>query len=215
MQNEMIELHGYQSFSQFGEDLNVDRILKRKENGFFIDIGAYHPFKYSNSYYFKRKNFRGINIEPNPENFKLFETYRKDDININVGISDLGRELEYHKFKVGAFNTFDKEQAQSIIDKNQEYLGSELINTLNINTVLEEHLPAETKIDFINLDCEGLDFKILSSFDFDKYAPSIFIVEDHAFYKEFNNSHIFKFMKSKGYYLGTVCCVSLIFVKFK
>ena len=34
-------------FAEFGEDIFVRRFFKKFENGFYVDVGAYHPFKES------------------------------------------------------------------------------------------------------------------------------------------------------------------------
>ena len=56
------------SYSQQAEDLSIQRYFgEEKMNGFFVDVGAFDPIKYSNTYLFYKKGWRGINIEPNPD----------------------------------------------------------------------------------------------------------------------------------------------------
>ena len=38
------------SFSQEGEDQILERLLDSNSNGFYVDIGAHHPIKFSNTY---------------------------------------------------------------------------------------------------------------------------------------------------------------------
>ena len=78
-------------YSQFGEDV-VLRVLvgDLKKPGFYVDVGAYHPKHLSNTYYFYKKGWRGINIDPNPKSIKLFNLLRPSDINLNVAIADGG-----------------------------------------------------------------------------------------------------------------------------
>ena len=40
------------SFSQEGEDLVLQRLIGIKSNGFYVDIGAHHPYRFSNTYKF-------------------------------------------------------------------------------------------------------------------------------------------------------------------
>jgi hypothetical protein len=57
------------SYAQFREDTILDRFFK-KSTGFYIDIGANHPDRFSNTKKFYKKGWSGINIEPNPVSFK-------------------------------------------------------------------------------------------------------------------------------------------------
>ena len=87
---------GRLSFSQYGEDLVLGSLLAKKE-GFYVDVGSYDPIRFSNTYYFYRQGWRGINIDPMPGSKKIFDDRRPRDINIEVGISDRpGVERYYH-----------------------------------------------------------------------------------------------------------------------
>ena len=81
-------LNGYavKSYSQEGEDMVLYRIFEKQKSGFYVDIGAYHPKRFSNTYFFYKRGWRGINIEPNPEAIKLFKKYRVGDINLEMGV---------------------------------------------------------------------------------------------------------------------------------
>src|SRR5690242_15209281 len=86
------------SYSQCGEDAIIDYIFRLRgiHQPSYIDIGANHPFSLSNTAMFYVKGCRGINIDANPELISLFEEYRPQDINLNVGISDEESELDFY-----------------------------------------------------------------------------------------------------------------------
>ena len=54
------------------------------------------------------------------------------------------------------------------------------IQCYNVNTLLAEHLPANTPIDVLDIDIEGYDEKVLSVLDWEKYRPLIVLVETHT-----------------------------------
>jgi len=60
------------SYAQEGEDIILGRIFATKPTGFFVDVGAHHPMRFSNPYYFYKQGWCGINIEPNPDSLSLF-----------------------------------------------------------------------------------------------------------------------------------------------
>jgi len=77
------------SYSQDGEDMLLRPLLMESVpdyKGFFVDIGAHHPFRFSNTMHFYELGWHGINVEPTPAAIALFNQYRSNDINLNVGI---------------------------------------------------------------------------------------------------------------------------------
>lgn len=81
------------SYSQEGEDLLLSRIFGDKKDGFYIDVGAHHPFRFSNTYLLYKRGWRGINIDAMPGSMKLFNRFRPRDINIECGVASGGGEL--------------------------------------------------------------------------------------------------------------------------
>lgn len=75
------------SYSQEGEDLILKRFFSNKEKGFYIDIGAHHPKRFSNTYLFYSKGWNGINIDAMPGSMRLFNQIRKRDLNLEVPIA--------------------------------------------------------------------------------------------------------------------------------
>src|SRR5262245_1376507 len=102
----------HESYSTEAEDLILQRLLfavlgkDPAETGFYLDIGAYHPLMGSNTHYFYRKGWRGINVEPNPQFMPDFQRERPEDITINAGLSDRAGMLEYHMFEFALLNGF-------------------------------------------------------------------------------------------------------------
>ncbi len=102
----------FNSYSQNYEDLIVEKFFGRKYRGKYLEIGAYHPTRLSNTYRFYKKGWRGMVVEPNPEIKNLFKKIRPEDKYINTGISDKKDEMNYYKFLIPAINTFSKKEAE-------------------------------------------------------------------------------------------------------
>ncbi|MCX7759369.1 MAG: FkbM family methyltransferase [bacterium] len=201
------------SFSQEGEDLILHRIFERKSEGFYVDVGAHHPFRFSNTYLFYRKGWRGINIEPNPEAIKLFKKYRPRDINLNLAIGQ-GGELIYYMFNEQALNTFDKSLAMNRTKSGEYHIIKEMkIEIYPLKEVLDMNLPDSQEIDFMNVDCEGMDLDILKSNDWSNYRPKIILVEiipPHDIPYVLNHP-IAVFLQDNGYTFFAKCFNSCFF----
>lgn len=170
---------GRLSYSQEGEDLVLARILGelKSTTGFFVDIGAHHPTRYSNTYYYYRRGWRGINVDALPGTKKLFQRVRPRDVTIECGVGEQAGVLRYFSFNEPALNTFSEEEA-----KKKERPPYHIINTLQIPVVtlkqiLDENLPGNTAIDFLTIDVEGFDLEVISSNDWERYRPRVVLVE--------------------------------------
>ncbi|HIB94217.1 MAG TPA: SAM-dependent methyltransferase, partial [Candidatus Lambdaproteobacteria bacterium] len=95
-------------FSQEGEDVILRRIFEDQKNGFYIDIGAHHPKRFSNTYYFYDRGWEGINIDATPGSMKIFQKFRPRDINLEIAISEKEQQLTYFMFNEPALNSFSK-----------------------------------------------------------------------------------------------------------
>ena len=70
------------NYSQFGEQFYLERVFANRNEGFYVDVGAHHPFRFSNTYWAYLKGWHGINIDPNSEAIELFDVFRKRDYNL-------------------------------------------------------------------------------------------------------------------------------------
>jgi hypothetical protein len=83
------------SYSQEGEDLILRKIFENQQQGFYIDVGAHHPKRFSTTYVFYKHGWRGINIDAMPDSLKVFNKFRKRDINLEKAFSDKKERLTY------------------------------------------------------------------------------------------------------------------------
>jgi len=188
------------SYSQEGEDMILARIFENQSNGFYIDVGAHHPKRFSNTMYFYKQGWRGINIDATPGSMKLFFKERKLDINLEVAISDSNKTLTFHIFDEPALNTFSKDLAKEYINSNHKLIEKFEIRTRSLESVLDEYMLFSQKISFLSIDVEGLDFEVIKSNNWEKYRPQVILLEFQKFdIENFLKSDNYKFMQDSGY----------------
>ncbi|MBS1745653.1 MAG: FkbM family methyltransferase [Bacteroidetes bacterium] len=201
------------TYSQQGEDLELCRLFSGLKNGFYIDVGAFHPIKYSNTYKLYQEGWRGINIEPNPEQVSLFNVHRPEDINLNIGISKEKCVLDYFSFNGGAVNTFVESHAKTW-SREEGFVMNEIkkIQTQPLADVLEKYLPPNQKIDLLNVDVEGMDIEVLNSNDWRKFRPYAVLVEEiWQNKKTFEESEVYQFLVSNNYSLWNIIGITMFF----
>ncbi|EMY61817.1 methyltransferase FkbM domain protein [Leptospira terpstrae serovar Hualin str. LT 11-33 = ATCC 700639] len=167
----------YRSYSQEGEDMVLRDFFGDKRNGYYVDIGAYDPFRFSNTNHFYELGWNGINIEPSPDGFKKFEIHRKRDLNLNIGIGLEESELIYYRFEEAALNTFDLERVK-FLEKTTNYRSTDnvKVRVKPLASVLRE-FPLNKEIDFMNIDVEWNEISVLKSGDWKKFRPKVILIE--------------------------------------
>lgn len=159
------------------EDLMVS-FYTGKEKGFYVDIGALDPVKYSNTYLLYMEGWRGINIEPRKDCMERFLRYRQDDINLNIGIDVDEKVLKYYSFEEPAYNTILKERAEHVIYEGYSRLIEEYeIYVSPLSSIFSEYLPKNQQIDFLAIDVEGYEYNVLLSNDWTLYRPKFIAME--------------------------------------
>ncbi len=176
------------SFAQFGEDLVLENLLSKKD-GFYVDVGAYHPFNFSNTYLFYRKGWSGINIEPNPYGNKLLRKFRKRDLNLAIGVSD----------KTGSTKFLSNRTYSRLLNECEADVEKGEVIEVEIrplSSILDEVIPEQRGIDFLSIDCEGHDINVLKSNDWKKYRPKYVLAEDT---QRLEDSEIVQFLRDVCY----------------
>ena len=161
------ELYEFKSFSEYFEDFILYVLLLDIKNGFYIDIGAYDPNKVSVTKAFYLRGWNGINIEPLPNQFKLFEKERPKDINLQMVIGNNEGNVTF--YVDGQCSTVQKKYA-----KRNESINIKMDTMSNI---CKKYVPEGKEVDFCKIDVEGNERDVLLGYDFDNYKPKVFCVE--------------------------------------
>jgi FkbM family methyltransferase len=192
------------AFSQEGEDMILARVFEKQQQGFYVDVGANHPTRFSNTYYFYIRGWRGINIDAMPGSMAAFAKLRPNDVNIETAIGERPGSMTFHIFNNTALNTFDAALAKER-DGVEHYRIVEIkeIQVRTLAQVLEQYLPKHNIIDFLSVDAEGFDLSVLHSNDWNRFLPRYVLAEDFSgdTIEEALNAPIATFLKPKGYSL--------------
>ncbi len=177
------------------------RIFEYKVKGFYVDVGAHHPKRFSNTFLFYRRGWSGINIDAMPGSMRLFTRWRPRDINLEIGVAQTSGNLDYYVFNEPALNGFSANLAKKRDADNSPYSIERIIkiNVLPLKVILERHLP-DCKIDFLSIDVEGFDLDVLKSNDWSRFRPTFVLVEMlESSLHEIDSNPIAQFMKDSGY----------------
>ena len=179
------------------EDTAVLEYFKNKKNGFYVDVGCYHPIHRNNTYLLHKQGWNGINIDTSKFSIDLFNFIRSKDLNYNCAISDKNEIVKlFYQKKLSQLSTIEKNYAESVFQGN---IKEKEIQAFTLDEILSRDKYKNSKIDFLDIDVEGADLKVLKGLSFDKFKPELVCVEIHE--KEIKQSEIYKFLVDKKYEL--------------
>ncbi|WP_170108794.1 FkbM family methyltransferase [Spirosoma oryzae] len=184
-----------------GEDVLIQNVLKKVNNGFYVEIGSNEPIQHSNTFGYYLQGWRGITVDANPKMVELHKKIRPKDIAIWTAISDKEEEVVFYEFDMDEISTINENFYLKEKDK-QKIVRQTTIKTRTLDSILDEYLPKQTNIDLLSIDVEGHDFQVLQSINLDKYRPKLVVIEMHGF--ELSNplnSKIYVWMIKKNYHL--------------
>jgi FkbM family methyltransferase len=194
----------YESFAQEGEDMVLRSILRNQGKGFYVDVGAYHPRRYSNTQYYYCLGWHGINIEADAHLIQEFVKERPRDVNIHCGVGGKEEVRRLTTYIEPALNTFNLE----LVSKRKrdgvlhEVVSYQEVPMRTLASILEENLPVGQAIDFMTVDVEGLDLEVLESNNWRRYRPRYVLVECFGVsLSEINDDQTVRFLEANSYQL--------------
>ena len=179
-------------YADNGEDIIIQGLFNHKKNGFYIDVGCYHPVRASLTHLLYKKGWKGVNIDISKDTINLFNIARPNDKNINIGIADKeGEDFYYQSSHINQANSF----------KFYDNVKKVKVQITTLDNIIK-NLGIE-KIDFLNIDVEYRDFKALQGLNLNNVRPSLIAIEDNDAYDiaDVTNSDIYNYMINKEYFL--------------
>lgn len=195
------------SYSQYGEDLILKGLMERDQidlskKGFYLDVGAHHPTRFSNTKLFYDLGWSGINIEPNEGIKCLFDKTRPRDKTLEIGLGKKCGSQKFFLYNETALNSLNNRDSE-LLDTPYSSTGSKLIEIARmediINEICAERLPEPN---FLDIDVEGLELEVLEGNNWYKFNFNFILIEQKIKSLELiKDSAVFNFLSDKGYKL--------------
>lgn len=195
-----------------------------KEKFFFVQIGANDGKTSDPLYdYVIKYNLRGIALEPQPDVFRLLQKTYQNYSGVkclNLAIAKESSPVSFYSVKesVGNETNFSRLTGLASLDRktlkktlknkiakgviNKEVSADDCIQETIIQAVSFTEMVTENnigRIDFIQIDCEGYDFEILKTIDFEKFSPSIINFESQNL-SDNDKIECQKMLEGRGYH---------------
>ena len=201
--------------TQMGEEKKLLTYFKKNYKGRYVDLGCFHPTRHNNTFDFHKKGWKGINIDLNPLTIDLFNFARPKDINLCAAISNDNKAKNlYFSGNLSSQNTLEKKHTKwlkSEFGYDSKKFSTKRIKTQKIGDILEKY--KFYKIDFMNIDVEGHEIKILKTLNLKKFKIKYFCVEILTYdnFSKENKKKIINFFKKNNYKLKYISKINYIF----
>lgn len=163
------------SYAQNYEDVMLWRALKHVKEGFYIDVGAAWPESASVTKAFYDRNWRGINIEPNRDMWRLLAASRPRDINLRLALSDQKGREDFYIVENAGLSTLIRDVV-AVHEANGLRAKKDQIEVSTLADVWQENV-GPRDVHFLKIDVEGAERQVLLGNNWSSYRPWIIVVE--------------------------------------
>jgi len=150
------------------EDIILNYVLREIKTGYYVDIGANHPWFGNVTQWFYQNDWHGINVEPLEKEYLMLCQWRPRDINLRCAVSNENGQLIL--YSNGGATTAVAEYAS----KEQQSIS---VPVTTLKTIFDEHISNEQDVHFLKIDVEGYEKNVLSGADFSRVRPWIIVIE--------------------------------------
>lgn len=162
--------------SQLGQDIVVLKHLGWKRGGYFVEFGATNGRTLSNSWLLEKEfGWSGILAEPG----RIWRTAlagsgRTAAMDFDCVWDKTGEVLKFSE--LGELSTIAMVADRDYHASARKGAKSYNVNTISLNDLLEKH-KSPPVIDFLSIDTEGSELKILQAIDFSRYRFNVIACE--------------------------------------
>ncbi len=149
----------------------VLEFFEEKASGVFVDVGANHPVILSQTWALEQKGWSGVLVEPNPEMFKLLCEQRPRSRSVPAAVGVESGEVDLFLGVIHQHSTLAPILGDPMSGRKVR------VPLRTLDSILSE--TGVTTIDFLSIDVEGHELKVLQGLNLEKYAPGLILVEEH------------------------------------
>ena len=163
------------SYAPNNEDILLDRIFG-DHVGTFMDVGASCPCRDNLTYFFYRRGWRGVNLEPVPRLHRELQATRPGDMNLPLAAWDSNGEIPLFEIATAdsdGFSTFSTRLAE-----HHRSAGTAVVERrVAVRTIrsLVEELQIDPP-DFLAINAEGSEEPVIRGISLEHWRPGVVVV---------------------------------------
>lgn len=131
------------SYSEDLEDVICSRLVDETTPARHLDIGANHPVENSVTYFFYRRGWRGVAVDPLPQFAHLWANHRTEDVLLNAAIGAAGSPecvMDFFEYEPSVLSTGDPDRHQQLLaDPAARHVATHAVPLMTAAQVIEAH----------------------------------------------------------------------------
>lgn len=189
---------GEKVYSENNEELVIREFFQDKKDGFFLDVGAGHYMRGSNTFYLEQRlGWRGIAVDALNQYAADYGTFRPNTRFENYLVTDKsgGKEKFYHATGYGEASSMSRDVARKEAARHR---GDGTIEELEVRTTTLTDLLGRLGIehlDFLSMDIAEQEPQALMGFDIDRIKPELICIRAHLAVRK----QVVEYFKAHGY----------------
>jgi hypothetical protein len=166
------------TFAQHGEDVWIDNYFAGKHRGFYVDIGASHPTRLSNTWkLYSERHWSGVTVEPIPRQAEAHRKWRPRDTLVEKCVGTVPAKRTFYELSPSVLSTLDEAVALAAVKAGTATIWRQYeIDVITLGQLFDQYV-ARQRIDLLSLDMEGIDTEVVASFSFDRFRPTLICAE--------------------------------------
>lgn len=171
----------------------------REGKGIFVEVGANDPVSGSQTWLLEENGWKGVLVEPQSVYYEKLCAQRKGSQVFQVACSSPANEGEMDLL-------IASDNGSSTLRKQRDthgtlFVGAERVKVTTLDKVLQQ--AGIEKVDFLSIDVEGHEIEVMSGLNFEKFKPSLILIEDGV-----RDLCRHRFLKARGYKLVKRTCLN-------
>ena len=148
------------SYSQHGEDVWLfDQVRDLPRDRFqYVDVGANHPARLSNTYLLYRQGFTGVVVEPNESLLALHRRFRPRDTAIRSACGEHARLAPFVIRTIAGASSLSRAAAPDVSSRVRRV---DYVPVLPLDAIVGVAVPGPIAV--LSIDTEGSDTEVLRS----------------------------------------------------
>lgn len=203
---------GSASYAIGGVDLLLGLLLRDVKSGLYLDVGANHPMRYSNTYRLYQEGWKGVAVDGNADFAPLWRSVRPRDEFVCALVSEEVKEITFDVFPDSTMSTIDPDTSRRY---SERFDSSSIRTETRTTTTLAEIWSTSGlgEIHLLSLDIEGVEPSALKGMGLGINTPGVICLElKNISLYDFQENETYKYLNQFGYRMICKTPLDAIFI---
>lgn len=165
----------------------IRSLCRKADEGWYLDIGANRPDKYSTTYWMYKSGFSGVAVDANPMFAESWGACRPRDLFFNFAVgggstsqaAQANEEIQLYVFEDDTLSTCSGIDAERYLARGERLISVRDVRIITVMDLiaLTRYADMRERCVYMSVDIEGMEDAVLSGINFSIFRPTVIEVE--------------------------------------